>query len=161
MVFHENIFLFSTSLSENQNDIIVLPTPSPDPLLLPELIPHHAPPTQATPILTLSDLPSTFPYHSHMAIDDALSFSLDVSELSPPPITPHLPFIPSSPSMDIHPPPIHQSTCPTKNPSHFKDYQAQYVALLAFGALSPITSSTRYPITQYVTPHRNFINNIS
>lgn len=151
MVFHENIFLFSTSLSENQNDIIVLPTPSPDPLLLPG----------ATPVLTLSDSPSTFPYHSHMAIDDALSFSLDVSELSPPPITPHLPFIPSSPSMDIHPPPIHQSTCPTKNPSHFKDYQAQYVALLAFGALSPITSSTRYPITQYVTPHRNFINNIS
>jgi hypothetical protein len=43
VVFHENIFLFSTSLSENQNDIIVLPTPSPDPLLLPELIPHHAP----------------------------------------------------------------------------------------------------------------------
>jgi len=82
-------------------------------------------------------------------------------ELSPPPITPHLPFIPSSPSMDIHPLPIRQSTCPTKNPSHFKYYQAHYAALLALGAFSPITSSSHYPITRYVTPHQNFINNIS
>ncbi|CAL2258509.1 unnamed protein product [Prunus armeniaca] len=172
VVFHENIFPFSTSPSENQDDIIVLPTPSLDLLSLPKAHldnnphPSHDPQTQVTPDLTISDSPTPSPHPSSVALDDASPSSLDIPALSQP-ITPHLPTIPSSPSIDTHPPPIRKSTHPTKPPSHFKDYQAHHTALLALGAPSLITSGTRYPITRYVSysnfseHHRIFVNNIS
>jgi len=134
VVFHKNIFLFSTSLSENQDDTIVLPTTSHDPLSLPKpYLAHHPHPahdrqTQATPDLTISDSPTTSPHPSHVAIDNAPSSSLDASESSSPPITPHLSLIPSSLSIDIHPPFIHKSTRPTKPLSYFKVYQLCYPA---------------------------------
>ncbi|KAI5330645.1 hypothetical protein L3X38_030043 [Prunus dulcis] len=172
VVFHENIFPFSTSPSENQDDTIVLPTPSHDPLSLPE--PHlahnphpaHDPQTQVTQDHTISDSPTPYLHPSPVALDAAPPSSLDPSASSPP-IIPDLPTIPSSPSIDTHPPPIRKSTRTTKPPSHFKDYQAHHAALLAPGAPSPITSGTRYPITRYVSHsnfsehHRIFVNNIS
>ncbi|CAL8155612.1 unnamed protein product [Prunus armeniaca] len=125
--------------------------------------PNH---TQVTPDLTISDSPTPSPHPSSVALDDASPSSLDIPALSQP-ITPHLPTIPSSPSIDTHPPPIRKSTHPTNPPSHFKDYQAHHTALLALGAPSLITSGTRYPITRYVSysnfseHHRIFVNNIS
>ena len=171
--FHKNIFLFSTSLFENQDDTIVLPTPSYDPLSLPKpYLAHHLhrahdPKTQATLDLTISNSPTTSPHPSHVAINNAPHSSLDAPKSSSPPITLHLPLIPSSPSMDIHPPFIHKSTRSTKPPSHFKDYQAHHATLLASSVSFPIMSGTRYSITRYVSHsnfsehHRIFINNIS
>jgi hypothetical protein len=76
------------------------PPPSHDPLLLPKPIPHHAPPNQATPALTLSDSSSTPSHLSHVAIDYAPSSSFDAPTSSLPPIT--RPIL-SPPSMNIQP----------------------------------------------------------
>ena len=156
VVFHENIFSFSTSPFDNPDDFLVQPTTSHDPLLLPESIPL----SQAHPALTLSDSPFTSPYHPHVAINDAPSSS-------PPPISsPPLPIL-SSPFITIYPPHSCHFTSLTKPPPHFKYYQAHHVALFAASTPSLVTSATRYPITRYVShfnfsaPHRIFINNIS
>ena len=140
VVFHENLFPFSTSPSDYSDDSPTLPNTSHDSILLPE--PNSSP-----------DTTSPSPHHSPVPLATDSSFSH----------TTH----PSTQTTSLPTPPPRHSTRPTKPPSHFQDYQAHHAALLAPSAPPPITSSTCYPITRYVSyshlsaPHTSFINNIS
>ena len=143
MIFQEHIFLFSTSPLETQDDSTVLPNSSPDPLHLPTPIPAQAP----LPQLVFPDSPSNLPHPSLLPIDPAPPTPITSLSSTPSPVIPHLPSESPTPSMATHPPPIRQSSRPTKPPTLFKDYQAHHAALLAPVDPSSGTSGTRYPIT--------------
>lgn len=150
VVFHEHVFPFSNSPPENQTDCPVLPM----------VFDGH------TPSLTINP-PTTPTHHNSPPSCNPNTTTHDTSENNSPPSTSITLETDHALVLSQNEAPLRRSSRPIKVPTHLQDYHVNHATLLTPGVISSSASSTKYPLSQYISysnfssAYQHFVQNIS